>query len=656
MRTRVIRLVLLALFLAPDVTSGQGAPGISVPAGFRVEKLLELNQCGDPQKIGFLPSGDLVVASMMRRIYQVDAATGEVSVRARFTTTLDPGSFDILVSPAGIIYFSGTVGIYRLDGDQAVRVTPEGWRPTYIARDAAGNLYAAAEGPGGFTGVAKFRDSNGDGQFELAQPLIPGRAHGLVFKDGFLYVAYQGRGSIEKYDAAGNWAALVATSLNWPVDLASDNSGNFYTTVYEGQVPDDYVWFDVRSVVKIRADGTTARAVEGIKGEGFTIAVGPGDVLYLSEFDRGVVSKVVEGKKVDVTRDTGLNMVSEPAFDLFNRPYFSSFRFARLYRLDPEAGTTEAVTPALGYATQTIAVNRGGKLFLHSTWWNVDGEEFPTLFRFDPVAATLDRQLLVPWGRTLRFDAFGRLVAVQSTVAGTTPDDGNTTLGLFETTTGQLIPYVAGNDMMRFLFDEQQNLFARHRRWEGIIKVAVPRDATTPPFSVSGAPLFYDLRSKNSEIRYFDLNARGQMLIPLVDTGEIVLGETDGRWREFAGGFDWPGYARFDRNGVLYVVTLDGVYRIIGRDFMIPALGRGLRELQAAIANGVQDRGLVASLTRDLANVVASLERGNVRAAANLIGAFVSHVNAQKGRKIDAESAGMLVGIVQSIRAGFALL
>jgi streptogramin lyase len=653
---RILGIILAIFLFVPTFVRGEDASDIVVPPGFRVEKVLETNKCVDPLNIAFLPSGDLLVASMMWRIYQV-SSSGTVSTRAKFLTNKGPNPFDILVTPVGEIYFSHTdqwsnPGLYRLEYGQPVLVTPQGWQFDYFTRDGDGNFYAVARSvPGIGREVVKISDPNGDGQYEDVKPLIVRNAQGVVYRDGFLYIV-TAAGRILKFDTDGSQiGGHIIEGLNSPRDLAMDSDGNLYTIVYDGQIIDGYGSYDKWDVIKISPDGTTPKTiVDDVKGSLY-ISLDPDNVLYLSEIDRGVVSKVVNGDKIDVTEDTGHGQPSDIAFDMLNQPYISLFRFSQLKRLDPETRTLEAVTPALGAGTQTIGVDNDGRFYLSE--YNNNG-----FFIVDPLSGTVENRT-VPWSRTLRFDAYGRLVLIQNSVTtGPTSDDTSTTLGIYDLTAGVVTPYIAGNDLMRFLFDKSQNMYARYRRWEGIIKVNVPEAPTDPPFSTNGVPLFYNLKSKNSEIRYFDLNVNGQLLIPLVDTGEIILGETDGSWKDFASGFDWPGYVRFDRNGVLYVVDdgVNGVFRIIGQSFVVPTVIQRLHDLEIDIRAKVKDGGLANSLYKKIDNAIALLNNGNIVAAINQMKAFINEVEAQKGKKIPSSVAESFIIGAGTIIAGLKLL
>jgi hypothetical protein len=446
----------------------------------------------------------------------------------------------------------------------------------------------------------------------------------------------------------------VVSGLNDPFDLAVDSSGRFYTTVKDKRTTEDYATYDARAVVRVTPGNASETLAEDLLHA--FVSVDPKDVPYVSDFYRAVIFKIEDGVKVEVTRDSGLTSINDMAFDRLNRPYFTDFRRSLLRRLDPGTGTTEAVTPWLGDASQTIATDASGRFYLSTQDYVEDTTT--NLFMVDPMSGTLQRWPDVPWTRALRFDAFDRLIVVKSVMTDPSSMDTRTTLGIVNLETGQVAPYVVGNDLTAFMFDHDQNLLARYRRRDGIIKVNVLRDPADPPFDTAGVPLFYDLRSKNSEIRYFDMNALGQLLIPLVDTGEIVIGQPDGQWGEFASGFDWPNHVRFDLNGVMYVVDggTNAAYRVIGQKFVVPATSLRLADLAAEVRARVTKPGIANSLTTKLLDSVALLTRGNIKKAIAEVTAFTSEVRAQGGKQIPTSTAETLIATADSILAGLRLL
>ncbi len=195
MRKQGLCLVLLAgLLLGPPVW-GQSASDITVPSGFRVEKILEANRIPDPQNIAFLPNGDMLVGSMFWRIARL-TPTGDVSTYVKFKTLEGPNPFDLVVTPSGTIFFTHSSdqvtnpGLYRLDGGNPVLVTPPGWMLTYLAMDEAGTFYATASKAGIPACVVKITDPDGDGQYDVTPFLtLPGR-NGLFYRAGYLYVSH----------------------------------------------------------------------------------------------------------------------------------------------------------------------------------------------------------------------------------------------------------------------------------------------------------------------------------------------------------------------------------------------------------------------------------------------------------------------------------
>lgn len=85
-----------------------------------------------------------------------------------------------------------------------------------------------------------------------------------------------------------------------------------------------------------------------------------------------------------------------------------------------------------------------------------------------------------------------------------------------------------------------------------------------------------------------------------------------------------------------------------------------LEELQALIdqvnsfaASGDIDGNMVNSLMSQLRAAMASLERGNFNSARGQLGAFINHVEAQRGKKISEAAAADLIAQAQAILSGF---
>jgi len=299
-----------------------------------------------------------------------------------------------------------------------------------------------------------------------------------------------------------------------------------------------------------------------------------------------------------------------------------------------------------------LAVDSEGRIYLSNSVPNA-------VYRFDLNDGSLAK-LADLWTRTLRFDSFGRLIVTQSSIpAGPTYDDFVSTVGILDLGTGLIAPYITGirNIERGFLFDGDQNFFVKMKRGDGIIKVNVPKEPTEPPFDVTDVPLFYDLRSKDSEIRFFTRNTMGQALIPLSDAGEIVLGETDGSWSDFARGFNWPCYVSFDRNGVMYLVDHgNGIFRIIGEDFIVPTVNGRLNALCSDIRAKVANTGVANSLCQKVENAVKSLIKGHIGAGINKIEALIAELQAQSGKKITVEDAAAWIKLAGQLIEGLTLL
>jgi len=655
---KTLWIVLAGCLLAPAAVIGQSASDISVPAGFRVEKVLESNKIADPQGIAVLPSGDILVALMTWQIDKI-TPTGEVSTFAKVKINRGPGPFDIVATPAGTVFFTSNdllgdpgPGLYRVDNGQAVLVTPPGWRLWYLTQDDAGNFYAQGGKPGVFSGIVKITDSDGDGQFDVAPCVQLSGCTGLAYRNGSLYTLQKGNndntGIIRRFTLSGGDGSIIVSNLNQPSDLAVDGAGNFYTQEYiEDRAEGLGIW-SYFHIIKILPDNSKEIVHPDFLG-GY-LAVGLDNTLYISDFNRARIFKVVNGVETLLTEDTGLN-ASAFAFDLDNRGYFSSFRYAQLKRFNPDTGAVENVTEPLGMSNQTLAVDSGGKIYLSS-------QSPSAVYRFDPSTSSVEK-LASLWTRTLRFDSFNRLAVTKSTIqGGTTQDDWISTIGLLDMNTQQITSYITGvrNTERGFLFDKDQNFYVKLKRGDGIIKVQVPRDPTNPPFDV-GQELFYDLRVKDSEIRFFTMNSQGQLLIPLSDTGDVVLDETNGSWHDFASGFRWPAHVSFDRNGVMYVGdSMNAVFRIIGKDFIVPTVNERLTGLDQDIRAKVSDKGIANSLCTKIQNAISSLSRGNINAGMNQIEAFIKDVSTQSGKKIAVDNADAFIKLARQILDGLKLL
>jgi streptogramin lyase len=655
---KTLKFVLVGCLLAPAAVFSQSASDIRVPSGFRVEKVLESNNATDPQHIAVLPSGDLLVALMNWEIDKI-TPTGQVSTFAKVKHVRDSTPFDIIATPAGKVYFSAPdiwtdPGLFRVDNGQPVRVTPPGWQLWDLTQDDSGNFYANANKPGEFQGIVKITDAGGNGQFAVTGFLQMPDCAGLAYRNGYVYVLQTGdtdrSGIIRRFNLNGGDGSIIASNLNWPSDLDIDSVGNFYTVEYIEDRPEGLGIWSYYNVIKIRP-GNFKEIVHHNFLSGY-LAVGPDDTLYISDFNRGCIFKVVNGVETLLTKDTGLNSNSDIAFDLDNRGYFSSFRYAQLKRFNPDTGAVDNVTDPLGSANQTLAVESDGKIYLSSYWPNA-------VYRFNPATSAVEK-LASLWTRTFRFDSFGRLALTKSTIqGGTTYDDWTSTIGLLDLNSQQVTSYITGirNIERGFLFDKDQNLFVKINCGDGIIKVPIPKDPTDPPFNVQGQPLFYDLRAKNSEIRFFAMNSQGQLLIPLSDTGDVVLGETNGSWHDFASGFHWPGFVSFDRNGVMYVVdNANGVFRIIGQDFMVPTVSERLTGLCQDIRAKVSNNGVANSFCTKIENAISSLTRGSITAGMNQIEAFINDVSAQRGKKIAVNDADAFIKLARQILDGLKLL
>jgi len=651
----------------PGLSGGQDEGGIFLRPGFRIERILDSNQCADCQGIAVDDQGNLIASSGLWMILKVGPA-GEARTLARFAPLRGPNPVDVEIE-GGKIYFTANdglsdSGLFRLDGESPVRVTEPGWIFGHLTKDGSGGFYTLGyrSNPDVTRQVLKLTP-DGLGTFAvspLATP-VPGGS-GICIHGGFLWIVYArsanpDSGSIERHDLDGGGTQVIRSELNSPQDLVVDRSGNLYTSVFdrnEKRDPEDKGDYSYYSVIKISVDGTSLETVARDILGGPSLGISWDDVLYISEFFSGLISKIEPGgSRVYLTRDFGLNSLSQVAFDRLNRPYVASFRYSRLSRIDPEAGTATAVTPLLGQSNQTIAVDKDGLFYLSNT-------SPDAIYRVDPETGSVDF-LTDLWTRTLRFDSVGRLIVTMATNApGPTHDNTVTTAGILDLTPSPaLIPYIQGirNEERGFLFDDEWHFYVKKGRGDGIIKVLVPETPADPPSDVSGVPLFVDLTSKDSEIRFFDLNTQKQLLIPLSERGELVLAEPGGSWGDFASGFTWPSSVSFDHNGIAYVVDGgNGLFRLIGGEFVVPTVVKRLDDLRTTILAALGDKGFGNSLSVKLRGAAASLQRGNITAAVNSLKASIDEVEAQAGKRISSACAQDWTRLIREIIDGLILL
>jgi hypothetical protein len=75
-------------------------------------------------------------------------------------------------------------------------------------------------------------------------------------------------------------------------------------------------------------------------------------------------------------------------------------------------------------------------------------------------------------------------------------------------------------------------------------------------------------------------------------------------------------------------------------------------QVNSFAAGGDIDGNMVNSLLSQLQAAQASLERGNLNAASGQLGAFIHHVEAQRGKKISESAAADLISQAQAILGG----
>jgi hypothetical protein len=75
-------------------------------------------------------------------------------------------------------------------------------------------------------------------------------------------------------------------------------------------------------------------------------------------------------------------------------------------------------------------------------------------------------------------------------------------------------------------------------------------------------------------------------------------------------------------------------------------------QVNSFAAGGDIDGNMVNSLLSQLQAALASLERGNLNAASGQLGAFIHHMEAQRGKKISESAAADLISQAQAILGG----
>ncbi|MCJ7580305.1 MAG: hypothetical protein MUP98_07200 [Candidatus Aminicenantes bacterium] len=669
-------LLVSMIFFIPFLCLAQEVEDLTIVPGFRVEKVLNVNRATDCQGIAFDADGNLIVAGMLWKLYKI-TPSGEVTTLAQFSPLKGPNPYDVEIYD-GVIYFTHSdprsdPGLYKLEGEEAVRVTEPGWSISLLAQDGQGNFYARGSQlgqPGQPTGLLKLTP-DGSGKFDVVFIIENRPFSGLGVRGDFVYLSLNGgddyTGRIKKFDLNGDVIGPdVVTGLNYPSGLEIDSLGNFYTSVFDETRTEGKGYYDYYDVIRISPEGVVDQEniAEGIVNNVY-LSMSPDDVLYISEFSEGLISRIdLEGTKPYVksyvNTDYGLSSPSGLGFDIHGHPYLSSFRLSRLYRIDPDEKALSPVTEPLGSTNQTIAVDEQGMFYVSNSYPNAT-------YRINPLTGVVEflRQF---YSRTLEFDSFRRLVVTTQSQPGPAYDDYLCTVGIMDIDlpidppydiTSYITPYITGikNLERGFLFDEDQNFYVKKNRGDGIVKVNVLMDPPGEPFDISTTELFVNLQSKDSEIRYFDRTVDGRLLIPLSERGELVLAEPDGSWSDFATGFSWPGHVNFDPNGIAYIVDGDnGIFRIIGEEFVVPAVIKRNQDLYAEISNRVSNKGIKNSLMQKLANANKVLEKGNIKAAINIMEVFLHEVNAQTGKNISTEDIKYFVTIAESILSGLELL
>jgi hypothetical protein len=655
-------------FFSPLLEAQYKAADITVPPGYEVTKIAETNRALDAYRLTFDSRGYLIAGSYNYMIFAIDPSGGVEVIGKTRKYNINPLEVEPVpnsssyVIRAQIVDGAGNPGVYKFTQPDNYEKLFESPSINAIGYDKLGNFYAVVRGgpvpnsdplryyslvnrynnnfqlvETAYTFEWGIRDFCFDSQNNMYM-LVPG-ARGS-FTGGTIIKLFAGPDGIPgKLDSVGFIAPYSLTAAR---DITIDNSGDLYIDEYLHTNKDGYSSYDIFMLTKISAEGVITRDI----GPDFQNPDGlacKGNSLYVSEMDRGVIAKVDLGtfQKTDFTKDTGITSAGSIAFDTDDRLYTQSFRQLKLFRLNP-SGQFDQVGAGTG-SSQQIASD-GTYLYVGSlpTILNVERQ----ILRIDPASGITEvvaygNQNVKGW-RSLAFDSYGRLIV------NTEIDINQNIYGadIIDLATGLSTPYVTGlhNKGRDIQFDVNQNFYFVEGIGEGIKKVHLDFQYQSLP-DLSAEPLFYNLNPSGDPypptVYFFCVNPLLQeAFIPLMDIGTILYGDAGGNVELFAQGFLFPSQVTFDKYGALYVSDAgNGIFKMVHKGWTIPAVielkEKLLEEVrQSQIANGIEK-----SLVQKLVNVDKELEAGNITPAINLLKAFKSEVNAQRGKKIPADLA-----------------
>lgn len=663
-------LVVAVALVAPTALAQYRAEDIIVPPGYEVTKIAETNRVVDPYRLTFDANGNLIAGSYDYMIYSIDPL-GEVTVIGKTRKyNINPLEVEPIPGSNGYVIRaqnldpSGNPAVYKFTPPDTYEKLFESPGINAIGFDKLGNFYAVVRGepwpddPSRYFWLVNRYDHNfqfvetawtfehyiADFCFDALNNmfmLTPGTRGG--FEGGVISKLCAGPDGIPGPGDPADW--LLPWQLNTANNILITDSGIILIDEYHHTDTDGYSTYDVFMLTMISQAGTIIRRDLGphfLNPRG--MALKKDEALFVSEMDRGVISKVINTgtlQKVDLTLDTGIASAGAVAFDVDGRLYTHSFRQRKLFRLDP-AGGFEQVGPGTGYSQQIAS--DGNFFYLGSSPTVPDVER--QILRIEPNSGATD---VVAYGngnvkgyRSLAFDAYGRLIL------NTEIDVAQNLYGadIIDLTTGTSTPYVTGlhNKGRDIQFDNAQNFYFVEGIGDGIKKVPLLPEYPTPP-DLSSESLFYDLNPGGlpfpPTVYFFCVNPLLQeVFIPQMDSGTILFGDAAGNVEPFAQGFLFPTQITFDKYGSLYVSDAgNGIFKIVYEGWTIPAIielkDQLLEEVrQSSIADGIK-----TSLVQKLVNTDNYLEAGDIASAMSLLGAFRNEVAAQKDKKIPGELA-----------------
>lgn len=632
------------------------AEDIVVPPGYEVTKIAETNRTVDPYRLTFDSKGHLIAGSYNYLIYDLDPLGGVEVIGKTRKYNINPLEVEPVPGSGAFIVLStrvdgtGNPAVYKFTPPDTYEKLFESPAVNAIGFDKLGNFYAVVRGtpvPGSdplryyylvnrydqdfqcvettWTFEWYIGDFCFDGQNNLCM-LVPGSRGS--FDGGVIIRLSAGPDGIP--GPLDHVEYQVPYGLTAARDIAVDEHGNLFIDEYERTNTDGYSTYDVFMLTVITADGTVLRDIgpDLLNPHGLAYK---DDALYVSEMDRGVVSKLVDMgtvQKVDFTKDTGVSSAGAIAFDADDRLYTHSFRQLRLFRLNAD-GSYDKVGAGTGYSQQIAS---DGTHFFLGSLPTVAGVERQIL-KLDPVSGTSE---VVAHGnenvkgyRSLAFDAYGRLIL------NTEIDVSQNVYGadILDLATGTPRTYVTGlhNKGRDIQFDNAQNFYFVEGIGDGIKKVPLLPEYETPP-DLSLEPLFYDLNPGGGPfpptVYFFCVNPLLQeVFIPQMDSGTILFGDAEGNVKPFAQGFLFPMQISFDKYGSLYVSDAgNGIFKIVYKGWTIPAIVALKDKLLEEIRLSPIAEGNKNSLVKKLMNVDKSLAGGAILPAINLLGAFRNEV------------------------------